>query len=95
MKNKKDALVIMEPETTTFIAQIVAGITFIAMAWFLARRMNKNRRAMLESNAPKIAGEDEMSGGARNPQQFEEPDEAALDMMSELLGEDEDSTDEA
>ena len=50
---------------------------------------------MLESNAPKIAGEDEMSGGARNPQQFEEPDEAALDMMSELLGEVEDSTDEA
>ena len=85
----------MEPALTTAIAQMVAGIMFLAMAWFLARRMNENRRAMLESNAPKIAGEDEMSGGARNPQQFEEPDEAALDMMSELLGEDEDSTDEA
>ena len=85
----------MEPALTTAIAQMVAGIMFLAMAWFLARRMNKNRRAMIESNAPKIAGEDEMSGGARNPQQFEEPDEAALDMMSELLGEDEDSTDEA
>ena len=85
----------MEPALTTAIAQMVAGIMFLAMAWFLARRMNKNREAMLESNAPKIAGEDEMSGAARNPQQFEEPDEAALDMMSELLGEDEDSTDEA
>ena len=85
----------MEPALVTAIAQVVAGIMFLAMAWFLARRMNKNREAMLESNAPKIAGEDEMSGGARNPQQFDEPDEAALDMMSELLGEVEDSTDEA
>ena len=85
----------MEPALTTAIAQMVAGIMFLAMAWFLARRMNENRRAMFKLNAPKIAGEDEMSGAARNPQQFEEPDEAALDMMSELLGEDEDSTDEA
>ena len=85
----------MEPETTTSIAYIVAGVTFLAMAWYLVKRMKTNREAMLESNAPKIAGEDQMSGGARNPQQFEEPDEAALDMMSELLGEDEDSTDEA
>jgi hypothetical protein len=95
MKNKKERVSIMDPELTTSIAQIVAGITLLAMAWFLTKRMNKNRAEMLESNAPKIAGEDEMSGGARNPQQFEEPDEAALDMMSELLGEDEDSTDES
>lgn len=95
MKNKKGTVSTMDPELTTHIAQLVAGITFLAMAWFLAKRANKNRAAMIESSAPKIAGEDEMTGGARNPQQFEEPDEAALDMMSELLGEDEDSTDEA
>ena len=50
---------------------------------------------MLESSAPKVAGEDEMGGGARNPQQFEEPDEDALDEMAKLLGEDEESDDEA
>ena len=95
MKNKKEALSTMDPELTTSIAQLVAGITLLAMAWFITKRVNKNRKAMLESNAPKIAGEDKMSGGARNPQQFDEPDDAALDMMSELLGEEEDSTDEA
>ena len=49
---------------------------------------------MLEKNAPKIAGEDEMGGGARNPQQFEEPDDDALEMMAELLEESQDSADE-
>ena len=29
-------------------------------------------------------------GGAKNPQQFDEPDDDALDEMAELLGEDED-----
>ena len=95
MKNKKETLPTMDPELTTSIAQLVAGITLLAMAWFITKRVNKNRKTMLESNAPKIAGEDEMSGGARNPQQFDEPDDAALDMMSELLGEEKDSTDEA
>jgi hypothetical protein len=95
MKNKNRTLHDMEPETTTAIAQLLAGVTFLAMAWFLVKRMNKNREAMLESNAPKIAGEDEMGGAARNPQQFEEPDDEALELMSKLLEEDEDSGDES
>jgi hypothetical protein len=44
---------------------------------------------MLEDNAPKIAGEDLLEGGAKNPEQFDEPDEDALEEMAELLGEDE------
>ena len=48
-----------------------------------------------ESNAPKVAGEDELGGAARNPQQFDEPDEDALEEMGKLLGEDDDSIDEA
>jgi hypothetical protein len=47
---------------------------------------------MLEDTAPKIAGEDALEGGARNPQQFDEPDDDALDEMAKLLGEDEDSS---
>ncbi|HII12054.1 MAG TPA: hypothetical protein HA356_08275 [Candidatus Poseidoniaceae archaeon] len=43
---------------------------------------------MLEGNAPNVAGEDLLEGGAKNPQQFDEPDEDALDEMAELLGED-------
>ena len=29
--------------------------------------------------APKIAGDDEMDGGAKNPEQFDEPDDDALE----------------
>jgi hypothetical protein len=48
---------------------------------------------MLEAAAPKIAGDDELEGGAKNPEQFDEPDEDALDEMAELLGEDETNDD--
>jgi len=50
---------------------------------------------MMEDNAPKIAGEDTLEGGARNPQLFDEPDDDALDEMAKLLGEDDDSEMEA
>jgi putative methionine-R-sulfoxide reductase with GAF domain len=43
---------------------------------------------MLDAAAPKVAGEDTLDGGAKNPSQFDEPDEDALEEMAELLGED-------
>ena len=85
----------MEPDTTKNIAYAVMGITLLGMVWFIAQRARLNRSTMLESSAPKVAGEDEMGGAARNPQQFEEPDEDALEEMAKLLGEDDDSEDEA
>ena len=81
----------MEPETTKNIAYAVMGLSLLAMVWFISQRAMKNRSNMLESSGPKIAGQDEMDGGARNPQQFDEPDEDALDEMAKLLGEDDDS----
>jgi hypothetical protein len=44
----------------------------------------------IDENAPKIAGSDVLSGGAKNPQQFDEPDDDALDQMAEILREDDD-----
>ena len=85
----------MEPETQMNIAYAVAGLSFLGMVWFITQRAKSNRSAMLESNAPKVAGEDELGGAARNPQQFDEPDEDALEEMGKLLGEDDDSIDEA
>ena len=85
----------MEPETTKNIAYIIMGLSLLAMSWFISQRAMKNRSSMLESSGPKIAGQDEMDGGARNPQQFDEPDEEALDEMAKLLGEDEDSGNES
>tara|TARA_B100000965_G_C18934592_1_gene474509 strand:+ start:122 stop:313 length:192 start_codon:yes stop_codon:yes gene_type:complete len=60
------------------------------MMAFVAIRAKKNRENMIGNLAPKIAGEDELEGGARNPQRFDEPDEEALEEMAELLGEDSD-----
>ncbi|MAJ00965.1 MAG: hypothetical protein CMA65_04120 [Euryarchaeota archaeon] len=81
----------MEPETTRNISYIVGILSLAVMVWFISRRAMDNRAEMLESSAPKVAGEDELEGGARNPQQFDEPDEDALNEMAELLGEDEES----
>ena len=51
------------------------------------KRAIENRKNMLEANAPKVAGEDVLGGGAKNPSQFDEPDEDALEEMADLLGE--------
>ncbi len=85
----------MEPETTKNIAYAIMGLSLLVMVWFISQRAMKNRSSMLESSGPKIAGQDEMDGGARNPQQFDEPDEDALEEMAKLLGEDEASADES
>ena len=77
-----------DEQTTKNIAYIMLGLLFVAMAWFIARRAGENRTRMWEGNAPNVAGEDMLEGGAKNPQQFDEPDEDALDEMAELLGED-------
>ena len=86
---------IMEPETTKNIAYAVMGVSLLLMVWFISQRAMQNRSTMLEASGPKIAGDDVLEGGARNPQQFDEPDEDALEEMGKLLGEDEDSDNEA
>ncbi len=95
MKNNASQAFVMEPETQMNIAYAVAGLTLLGMVWFITQRAKSNRSAMLASNAPKVAGDDELEGGARNPPQFDEPDEDALEEMAKLLGEDDDSADEA
>ena len=77
-----------DEQTTRTIAYAVLILLFVGMAWFIARRAGENRANMLEASAPKIAGEDALEGGAKDPSQFDEPDEDALEEMAELLGED-------
>lgn len=81
----------MDPDTSRNIALLLGVLTLAVMVYFITQRAMDNRTEMLESNAPKVAGEDELAGGARNPQQFDEPDEDALNEMADLLGDDEDS----
>lgn len=65
-------------------------IAFGGMIWFIVRRAKENRQEMIDESAPKVAGEDDIGGEAKNPQQFDEPDDDALDEMGNLLGEDDD-----
>jgi len=77
-------------EITKNIAYFLLILIFFGMAWLVVKRAGENRQSMLEDSAPKIAGEDTLEGGAKNPSQFDEPDDAALEEMADLLGEDED-----
>lgn len=84
---------VMADDLTKYVTTFILILMFIGMIVFVAIRAKQNRENMIENHAPKVAGEDELEGGARNPQRFDEPDEEALEEMAELLGED--SEDEA
>jgi F0F1-type ATP synthase membrane subunit b/b' len=85
----------MDPDTTRTVGLFAGALSLLVMLWFISQRAMKNRMKMLEDNAPKIAGDDALEGGARNPQQFDEPDDDALDEMAKLLGDEDDSSVEA
>ena len=57
------------------------------MIYFIINQAKHNRKSSVEENAPKVAGSDQMGGGAKDPTAFEEPDDDALEEMAELLGE--------
>jgi hypothetical protein len=77
-----------DEQLTKNLAYFVLVLVFVGMAWIIANRAGENRQSMLDAAAPKVAGEDTLDGGAKNPSQFDEPDEDALEEMAELLGED-------
>ncbi|MEK9730276.1 MAG: hypothetical protein VW230_00805 [Candidatus Poseidoniales archaeon] len=81
----------MDPETQRNIVSIVLILFLAVMVWFISKKAMQNRKDVLQKSGPKIAGEDQLEGGARNPQVFEEPDDDALDEMAKLLGEDEEN----
>ena len=70
---------------TKNIAYLVLFISFCVMSWFIVTQVKRNRKSSLSKYEPKIAGDDLIIGTAKNPQQFDEPDEDALDEMAMLL----------
>ena len=61
-------------------AMIVITLGLILYIWRL-----RNRNLARIQDEPAIAGQDELSGTAINPSQFDEPDDDALDEMQDLL----------
>lgn len=76
-------------ERTQMIFRVILSLILLGLLIFIYRKAQKNRTDSLASDEPAIAGSDILEGGAKNPEQFDEPDDEALDMMGELLGENE------
>ena len=67
------------------IAYIILGICVLGFLWFISQRVQRNRAALTEANKPAVAGDDALGGGAKDPGQFTEPDDEALEEMEDLL----------
>jgi hypothetical protein len=76
----------MVDDLTLNISYAVLGLGLAGAAWFMWKRAQENKQRMIDESAPKIAGSDELEGGAKDPTQFDNPDDDALDEMGDLLG---------
>lgn len=72
-------------ETGLNLAYVLLLVVAGGLLYIMWRIMKRNQGVIAEENMPAIAGADEMSGGAINPQQFDEPDDEALDEMADVL----------
>ena len=83
----------MVEDLTLKISYAVLALGLAGAGWFMFKRAQENKQRMLDESAPKVAGEDELEGGAIDPSQFDEPDDDALDEMGDLLGLDDEDED--
>ena len=73
-------------DTETYGIFGMLGITAILL-WYIMRLRSNNIADSIENNQPYIAGNDELDGAAKNPEQFDEPDDQTLEMLGDLLEE--------
>jgi hypothetical protein len=67
------------------IAQVMLFVALGALVYLIMRMIKRNQQSVIADNAPVIAGSDELGGQAKDPAQFNEPDDDALDEMGDLL----------
>ena len=70
----------METTDIGTYAMVALTIGLAVYIWNLRQRNIANSQ-----DEPVIAGQDVLDGAAKNPEQFEEPDDDALDEMQDLL----------
>ena len=70
----------METTEIGTYAMLALTIGLAVYIWKLRQRNIANSQ-----DEPVIAGQDVLDGAAKNPEQFEEPDDDALDEMQDLL----------
>jgi hypothetical protein len=83
----------MAGDMTTNVTYGILLLSLGGAAWFMLKKAKANKEAMMAENAPKVAGDDTLEGGAKDPEQFDEPDDDALDEMGDLLGLDDEEED--
>ena len=69
-------------ETTEIGTYVMIGLT-IGLLIFIWKQRQRN--IVNNQDQPAIAGQDELDGAAKNPEQFDEPDDDALDEMHDML----------
>ena len=74
----------MDTETYGIIGMLAVTT---GLLWYIIRIRNRNIAESESQNQPHIAGDDMLSGGAKNPEQFDEPDDETLEMLGDLLEE--------
>jgi len=74
----------MEPETIGIVGMLLITL---GLLYVIIRMRSKNMEENSALNQPIVAGKDEIGGAAIDPSQFDEPDEATLDMLGEMLEE--------
>ena len=62
---------------STEMTYIILGLTLLGMIWYVTNRGRANLAKAREDAAPAIAGDDVLDGAAKNPEQFDEPDDEA------------------
>jgi hypothetical protein len=67
------------------IAQVLLFVASGALLYLIMKMIKRNQQSVIADNAPVIAGSDELGGQAKDPAQFNEPDDGALDEMGDLL----------
>jgi hypothetical protein len=71
-----------EALTLSYIGLGLLTIGLFYVIWLIVKR---NQEIAAVENAPAVAGSDELTGGAKNPTQFDEPDDDALEQMADVL----------
>ena len=72
----------MEPETLGIVGMLLITV---GLLYVIIKMRTKNIEVSSSQNQPIVAGEDELAGKAMDPSQFDEPDDATLDMLGEML----------
>jgi|APSaa5957512493_1039668.scaffolds.fasta_scaffold186200_2 hypothetical protein len=65
-----------------YVVLLMAAGALLYLVWKMVKR---NQQTFIEDNAPAVAGADDLGGQAKDPSQFDEPDEDALEEMADVL----------